>query len=84
MASLRDDILAALDAHPAGEMFGLEVAAAVRRVRPWWRCLALDGRVYPALRQLEYEGVLVAREVEGPPSRGGRPRYYYKRAARRR
>jgi PadR family transcriptional regulator PadR len=38
-----------------------------------------DGRLYPALRDLEEEGYVVGRTgPAGDPSRGGRPRRYYR------
>lgn len=37
-----------------------------------------QGSVYPALRDLEREGLLESYEGEPVPERGGRPRRYYK------
>lgn len=37
-----------------------------------------QGSVYPALRDLEREGLLESYEGELTPERGGRPRRYYK------
>ena len=37
-----------------------------------------QGSVYPALRDLEREGLLQSYEGETTPERGGRPRIYYR------
>ena len=36
-----------------------------------------SGSVYPALRELEREGLVASREADPLPERGGRPRRYY-------
>lgn len=65
-------VLAALAEGPA---FGLEVVDRVKR--DTGGRVDLGFGVYPVLRELEREGSLRGWEQEGPPSRGGRPRYYY-------
>jgi PadR family transcriptional regulator, regulatory protein PadR len=45
------------------------------------RAKLLEGRVYPALRELEIEGLLESYEGERLPERGGRPRIYYRLTA---
>ncbi len=40
-----------------------------------------QGNVYPALRDLEAEGLVKSWEAEPTPERGGRPRRYYKLTA---
>jgi PadR family transcriptional regulator PadR len=40
-----------------------------------------SGSVYPALRDLEREGLVESREADPSPERGGRPRRYYKLTA---
>jgi PadR family transcriptional regulator PadR len=63
-----------------GEGFGLEV---IRRIeeRTRGKLLLAQGTVYPALRDLEREGLLKTRESDPLPQRGGRPRIYYKLTA---
>jgi PadR family transcriptional regulator, regulatory protein PadR len=39
------------------------------------------GNTYPALRELETEGLVKSWEADPTPERGGRPRRYYKLTA---
>jgi PadR family transcriptional regulator PadR len=72
--------LALLQALIQGESYGLEV---IDRVREMTRgeVKLLQGRVYPALRELEAEGLLESYNGDPVPERGGRPRRYYKLTA---
>lgn len=64
------------------ELYGLEIIDIGRiAIMPRGFPRLHQGNVYPELRAMEAEGVLVAREVDGPPERGGRPRFYYRKAA---
>ncbi len=63
-----------------GEGFGLELVSRVNE-RTGGRLQLGSGSVYPALRELEREGLVVSREADPLPERGGRPRRYYKLTA---
>lgn len=73
---MREAVLAVLD---QGEAFGLEVIERANKIPGAPRLH--QGNTYHVLRELEREGVLVVREVDGPPERGGRPRFYYRKAS---
>lgn len=78
---------ALLQALMRGEGYGLDLIERVRASTDGALVLH-QGSVYPALRELEREGLLESYEGEPLPERGGRPRRYYritadgKRAAR--
>jgi PadR family transcriptional regulator PadR len=59
-----------------GEAFGLQVISRVEE-RTGGKLRFAQGTVYPALRQLEREGLLTSREGAPLPERGGRPRIFY-------
>jgi PadR family transcriptional regulator PadR len=63
-----------------GDAYGLEV---IDRIRAGTGGLMLpqQGRVYPALRELEAEGLLESYASEPLPERGGRSRIYYRLTA---
>jgi PadR family transcriptional regulator PadR len=63
-----------------GEAFGLEVIQRIEE-RTKGKLLLAQGTVYPALRDLEREGLLRASEGKPLPQRGGRPRTYYRLTA---
>jgi DNA-binding PadR family transcriptional regulator len=67
--NLRDEILTTLQ---KGEGYGLSIARDIRRRTGEW------ANVYPVLRMLERDGILLTRN--GPPraDRGDRPRTYYR------
>jgi PadR family transcriptional regulator PadR len=71
---------ALLQALVSGDSYGLELIDRVRESTKG-HVLLLEGRIYPALRELESDGMLES--YEGPPlrERGGRPRRYYKLTA---
>jgi PadR family transcriptional regulator PadR len=75
-----DTKVALLQALIQGESYGLEL---IERVKDATRgqVKLLQGRVYPALRELEAEGLLESYDGEPLPERGGRPRRYYKLTA---
>jgi PadR family transcriptional regulator PadR len=72
-----DTKAALLQALISGESYGLELIERVHTCSNGSIKL-LQGRVYPALRQLEAEGLV--KSFDGPPllERGGRPRRYYR------
>ena len=55
----------------------LEVIERVRKLTKG-RIVLMQGRVYPALRELESEGLLESYDGEPVHERGGRPRRYYR------
>jgi PadR family transcriptional regulator len=59
-----------------GEAFGLEVIARIEE-RTGGKLRFAQGTVYPALRQMERDGLLTSREGDPLPERGGRPRIFY-------
>jgi len=63
-----------------GEGYGLELIDRVKQQTNGAITL-LQGRVYPALRELEQEGFVKSYESDPLPERGGRPRRYYKLTA---
>src|SRR5689334_12399167 len=63
-----------------GDSYGLELIQRIKN-DTGGRARLLEGRVYPALRELEAEGLLKSYEGEQLPERGGRPRIYYKLTA---
>lgn len=71
---------ALLQALADGEGFGLELVSRVRE-RTAGKLELGSGSVYPALRELEREGLVASREADPLPERGGRPRRYYKLTA---
>jgi PadR family transcriptional regulator, regulatory protein PadR len=72
------DVRAALlQALMQGDSYGLELIERVKTDTKG-RAVMLEGRVYPALRELESGGFLESYEGERLPERGGRPRIYYK------
>lgn len=71
---------ALLQALIRGDSFGLELIERVRDATNG--ALVLNqGSVYPALRDLEREGLLESYAGPPLPERGGRPRIYYKLTA---
>jgi PadR family transcriptional regulator PadR len=79
MASV-DTKLALLQALVQGESYGLEL---IERVNEMTRgeVKIIQGTVYPALRELEDEGLAKSYDAEPLAERGGRPRRYYKLTA---
>jgi PadR family transcriptional regulator PadR len=71
-----DTKIALLQVFVEGDSYGL---AAIERVGKMTNGVVrlVQGRVYPALRELEAEGLLESYEGEPMPERGGRPRRYY-------
>ena len=69
-----------LQALVRGEAYGLEVASRVETMTKGETKLG-PGRLYPALRSLEAEGLLTSRVGEPTPERGGRPKVFYKLTA---
>jgi PadR family transcriptional regulator, regulatory protein PadR len=63
-----------------GEGYGLDLIERVRD-NTKGRIILGQGSVYPALRDLEEEGLVKSYEGEPIPERGGRPRRYYKLTA---
>jgi PadR family transcriptional regulator PadR len=59
-----------------GEAFGLQVIARIEE-RTGGKLRFAQGTVYPALRQMEREGLVTSREGAPLPERGGRPRVFY-------
>ncbi len=72
-----DTRLALLQAFTHGESYGLEIIERVKKLTNG-QVKIPQGRVYPALRDLEAEGLLES--YDGPPlrERNGRPRRYYR------
>jgi DNA-binding PadR family transcriptional regulator len=73
----RGRVLAAVAA--LGEPYSLQVADQLLAAgtATWWD-RRLHPQVQPELRHLERAGLLVSREGESLPERGGRPRFYYR------
>ncbi|MDZ4696659.1 MAG: PadR family transcriptional regulator [Deltaproteobacteria bacterium] len=63
-----------------GEGFGLDLIDRVK-VMSGGEVMLGQGSVYPALRDLEREGLVSSWEGEPTAERGGRPRRYYKLTA---
>src|SRR5262245_5552715 len=76
MSLIVDTKSALLQALLEGEGYGLELIERVRS-RTGGAVNLLQGRVYPALRELEDDGLLRSWEGEAVPERGGKPRRYY-------
>lgn len=72
---------ALLQALIAGEGYGLELIERVEQ-RTKGAVKLRQGSVYPALRDLEDEGLVKSYEGEPIPERGGRPRRYYRLTAK--
>ena len=60
--------------------YGLDLIERVRE-RTNGKLTLHQGSVYPALRDLEREGLVKSWEADPSPERGGRPRRYYKLTA---
>jgi len=71
---------ALLQALIQGEGFGLDLIDRVK-TRTGGKVVLGPGSVYPALREMERDGLLKSREGDPLPERGGRPRIYYKLTA---
>ncbi len=71
---------ALLQALISGPGYGLDLIERVKKQTKGAVELG-QGSVYPALRDLEHDGLLESYEGEAPPERGGRPRRYYKLTA---
>lgn len=71
---------ALLQALIRGEGYGLELISRVND-RTKGKVKLHQGNVYPALRELEADGLLRSWEADPSPERGGRPRRYYKLTA---
>ena len=69
--------VALLQALVQGDSYGLELIDNIR-TKSGGRFVLQQGRVYPALRGLEVEGLLESYDGEPLPERGGRPRRYYR------
>lgn len=72
-----DSKTALLQALVSGEGYGLELIERVRE-RTQGRVRLGQGTIYPALRELERDGLVESFEGETVPERGGRPRIYYR------
>jgi len=72
-----DTRLALLQAFTHGESYGLEIIDRVKKLSNG-KIKIPQGRVYPALRALEAEGLLESYDGPPLPERGGRPRRYYR------
>jgi PadR family transcriptional regulator, regulatory protein PadR len=68
---------ALLQALVRGPGYGLDLIERVKKQTNGKLVLG-QGSVYPALRELEREGLLESYEGDPLPERGGRPRRYYK------
>jgi PadR family transcriptional regulator PadR len=68
---------ALLQALISGDGYGLELIERVRE-RTGGRIRFGQGTIYPALRDLEREGLIESFEGETVPERAGRPRVYYR------
>ena len=71
---------ALLQALASGPGYGLDLIERVEK-RTRGALILGQGSVYPALRDLEREGLLDSYEGPPTPERGGRPRRYYKLSA---
>jgi PadR family transcriptional regulator len=71
-----DTKVALLQALIQGESYGLEIIERVKK-QTNGQVLLVQGRVYPALRELESDGLLESYDGEPMAERGGRPRRYY-------
>jgi PadR family transcriptional regulator PadR len=68
---------ALLQALISGEGYGLELIQRVKD-RTNGELTFPQGTIYPALRDLERDGLVESFEGESLPERGGRPRIYYR------
>jgi PadR family transcriptional regulator PadR len=68
---------ALLQALISGPSFGLDLIDRVE-ARTKGQVRLHQGSVYPALRDMEREGLVESYEGETVPERGGRPRRYYR------
>lgn len=71
---------ALLQALVEGKSYGLELIERVK-TRTNGAVSLHQGSVYPALRELESEGLVKSFEADPTPERGGRPRRYYELTA---
>lgn len=71
-----DTTPALLQALLEGDSYGLELIERIKAATNG-RVRLVQGRVYPALRALEQDGLLTGYWSEALPERGGRPRRYY-------
>ncbi len=71
---------ALLQALISGPGYGLDLIDRVKK-RTNGKLELGQGSVYPALREMEREGMVKSYEGEPMPERGGRPRRYYKLTA---
>lgn len=71
---------ALLQALISGPGYGLDLIERVQKHTQGTVTLG-QGSVYPALRDLEREGLLESYEGDPTPERGGRPRRYYRLSA---
>lgn len=71
---------ALLQALISGPGYGLDLIEQIKKRTNGALALG-QGSVYPALRDMEREGLLESYEGEALPERGGRPRRYYKLTA---
>lgn len=74
--ALTEDQAALLVALAAGPGFGLELIDRVKAITDG-KTVLHAGTIYPALRELERQGLLRSWDGETTPDRGGRPRRYY-------
>jgi PadR family transcriptional regulator PadR len=72
-----DSKTALLQALISGEGYGLELIDRVKE-RTQGRVRLGQGSIYPALRDLERDGLVESFEGETVPERAGRPRIYYR------
>ena len=75
-----DTRVALLQALIHGDSYGLELIERVYEATNG-QVKLLQGRVYPALRELEGNGLLESYDGAPRPERGGRPRRYYRLTA---
>lgn len=68
---------ALLQALLKSDSYGLELIDRVK-VSTKGKIVLRQATIYPALREMEAEGLLKSYEGEPLPERGGRPRRYYK------
>jgi PadR family transcriptional regulator PadR len=72
-----DPQTALLQALISGDGYGLELIERVDE-RTQGKLRLAHGQVYPALRQLERDGLVESYRGETVPDRAGRPRIYYR------
>ncbi|WP_373692110.1 PadR family transcriptional regulator [Corallococcus sp. AS-1-6] len=63
-----------------GDGYGLDLMERVTQ-RSKGQVTLTSGNTYPALRQLEADGLVTSREGDASSDRGGRPRVYYRLTA---